>query len=144
MKIILRCEGGAEQREWPDVRSDVLARALIETIFRIAPDAMHEFYEKGDEITLCTRGPLPAELRLPGASTSRSDAVAAQRNPAVEAAATRRAERLTEMTATIAAGIWGRNDPVLDIGDVDSKMIVAKLARATAELILEQETVDVR
>jgi hypothetical protein len=68
----------------------------------------------------------------------------AHRDPAVEAAATRRAERLTEMTATIAAGIWGRNDPVLDLGDVDSKAIVAKLARATAELILQQETVDVR
>jgi hypothetical protein len=68
----------------------------------------------------------------------------AHRDPAVEAAATRRAERLTEMTATIAAGIWGRNDPVLDLGAADSKVIVAKLARATAELILEQEAVDVR
>jgi hypothetical protein len=57
--------------------------------------------------------------------------------------ATRR-ERITQMTATIAAGIWARNDPALDLGDADSKAIVAKLARATAELILQQETVDVR
>jgi hypothetical protein len=53
--------------------------------------------------------------------------------------AAKHAERLTEMAATIAAGIWARNDPVLDLGDADSKAIVAKLARETAELILLRE-----
>lgn len=55
-----------------------------------------------------------------------------------------RAERVTQMAATVAAGIWSRNDPALDLGNAGTKTIVAKLARETAELILQQETTDVR
>lgn len=66
MKIYLRAEhaGFLTERTWR-VRSDVLARALLESIFRLAPDTMVNFWETDDGVDLLTRKPLPTELYYP-------------------------------------------------------------------------------
>lgn len=100
--------------------------SVVETVMKETAKRLEEASKETDKLS----GAFEAMYKEAGALKETLIAHVARRN-----------ERVTQMATTIAAGLWARNDPALDLGDANSKTIVAKLARATAELILQQEEV---